>query len=268
MKTTTLRPGFLVGLSTRVTGNVKYSKLDLEANHVTDDGAAKAKWETERTIANPAEFEAATKARSKARSLITSICAHSAFGLLCPSDKQGELDTAVAEAQMIAADFNATAELTRVQVYVIVGQIAADDVEASRAINSEVRDILDAMQTGVRNMDVKVIRDAANRAREISAMIQPGASERLQVAIDTARAAATKIVKAGQAAAVEVNKQALQAITQSRTAFLDLDGDDAEIAAPAAKARAIDLPTIDDSDSAAVDSGQRAPKISAPAFEM
>src|SRR5580765_135900 len=86
INTSTLRPGLLVGLSTSISGNVRYRTQTLEEEHLTEDGAEAARWETERTITDPAEYEAAKKARSKARNSIVRVCAASAFGLLCPED--------------------------------------------------------------------------------------------------------------------------------------------------------------------------------------
>jgi hypothetical protein len=243
MTVTTLRPGLLVSLNTRVTGNANYIRRDIETEHTTDDGARRAKWETERTITDPAEYEEAGKVRSMARTLIARCCAASSFGLLCPNTNADKLDKAIAEARALADDFNSRATLTRVQVYVIAGRIAQDDVEAVRAINSEVSDLLNRMEQGVRNLDVETIRDAAKRAKALGSMITPEASERLEKAISTARDAARNIVKAGEAAAVEIDQRALRAITESRTAFLDLDTPAAEIAAPTVTGRALDLDT-------------------------
>lgn len=239
MQTTTIRPGLLVSLKTSVTGNVTYRKQDLDASQLAD-GAQVARWETERTIADPVELEAASKVRSKARTLISALCAHSSFGLLCPLDDAPRLQGAIQEAQQLANEFNARAGMTRVAVYVIAGKVAADDVQATAAINSEVRDLLDRMAAGVRALDAEAIRDAASRAKALGQMIAPGASERLQKAIDIARSAARKIVKAGEAAATEVDAAAVRAIAESRTAFLDMD-DQGEIEAPAETARAIDM---------------------------
>lgn len=240
MQTTTIRPGLLVSLNTNVTGNVEYSKQTIESEHTTDDGARKAKWETERTITDPAEYEEAIKLRGKTRGLITAICARSSFGLLCPQDNADELSAAIAQAQQLAQDFNSRAKMTRVSVYVIAGRIAADDVEATRAINSEVRDLLNRMEDGVRRLDVETIRDAANRAKSIGGMMTPEVTARLQVAIDSARSAARTIVKAGEAAAVEIDYRAIRAITESRTAFLDLD-DAKPMEAATVTGRAIDF---------------------------
>lgn len=64
-KASTLRPGLLVSLKTSCTGNVSYTRADIEAGHMTEEGKKRAKWETERTIEDPIEHEAAIKVQSK-----------------------------------------------------------------------------------------------------------------------------------------------------------------------------------------------------------
>lgn len=240
----TLRPGFLIGLKTSVRGNVQYQKQVIEAEHRTRSGAEKAKWQTERTISDPDEFKKANQARMKARQIIGSVCAVSAFGLLCPEAELPKLELAIREARREVDRFNRRATLTRVAVYVISGRIARDDVEAARAINSEVRDLLQTMSEGVKNLDVAAVRQAANKARNLGSMLSPDAAEKLKGAVVTVRSAARKIAKAGETAAQEIDQEALRALAQARTAFLDIEGgSDAEIAAPDAEARAIDLHT-------------------------
>jgi hypothetical protein len=240
IKTSTLRPGLLVSLKTTVHGNVTYTKKVLETEHIVEAGAEQARWETVRTVTDPKEHDSAKKARSKAAGLVRAVCAYSAFGLLCPEANADQLERAIKEARDVVEAFNETAELSRVSVYVITGRIAPDDVEAVKAINSEVRDLLADMEQGIRNVDVKAIREAASRAREIGSMLSPDAEARIRIAIDTAREAAKKIVKAGEQAAKEVDLSAIRKITESRTAFLDMD-DAKAIAAPVEEGRALDF---------------------------
>lgn len=241
MQITTLRPGLLVSLHTSMRGNVSYTSREIEADHINqDDGTRRAAWETQRVIELPKEHEAGIKARSKARSLITAVCSPSSFGLLCPEIDREKLNAAVTEAREVADDFNRSANITRVFVYVIIGRVAADDVEAIRAINGEVRDLMSAMERGLQNLDVQAVRDAANKAKSLSAMLSPEASERAEKAIAVARSAARRIVKAGEAAAVEIDEATLRTIRQSRAAFLDLD-DAGEVQEPTVTGRAIDL---------------------------
>jgi hypothetical protein len=238
--TTTLRPGLLVSLKTSVVGNVSYSKQTIENDHLTADGKRLAKWETERTISDPEEHEAACKVRARALTMIRSVCSRSAFGLLCPEIDVEKLERAVAQARELAEEFNAFARLTRVSIYVITGRIAPDDVEAVKAINSEVRELLDAMEDGLKRLDVDAVRDAANRARNIGAMLSPDAAARINSAIQVARDAARRMVRAGEQAASELDRATIARIEEARTAFLDLD-DAGEITAPEAEGRAIDL---------------------------
>lgn len=261
MQTSVLRPGLLVSLKTSVVGNVSYKTRDLEPEHMAEDGTRRALWETEKRVEDPAEHEEALKVRSKARSLISAVCSASSFGLLCPEADRDLLSEAVAEAHAIANEFNRNATLTRVQVLVIAGRIAPDDVEAVKAINSEVRDLLTAMEGGLQRLDVKVIREAADKAKQIGTMLSPDAAARIQVAIDTARSAARKIVKAGEEGAAEIDRRALRAITEARTAFLDLD-EAAEINTPSAVGRGVDLEVLDQDERPGLDDRQAQPVAS------
>ena len=240
METSTLRPGLLVSIRTSLIGGVQYDKQDIERDHLDDDGNRVAKWQTERRIAAPEEFEAAKRIQNKTRSLIATICAKSAFGLLCPDSKTLALEAAVTEARRIADDFNRKARNTRVYFYCITGRIAPDDAEAIRAITGEMRDLITDMMAGVKNLDAKAIRDAANRARSVGQMLSPQAQERIQEAIETARSKAREIVKAGEQAAIEVDKKVVRRLTELRTAFLDLD-EGQTVAKPKASRRAVDL---------------------------
>lgn len=237
----TLRPGYLVSLKTSVRGNVSYNKEVIEAEHKTRNGAQKAKWQTERIIEDPEEHIKASQVRMKARATVAAVCAISEFGLLCPETNIPKLIEAIAEARRQVDAFNRRSKLTTVGVYVISGKIARDDVEAARAINSEVRELLKSMTEGVKNLDVKVVREAANKARNLGSMLTPEAAEKIKGAIEAARGAARKITKAGETAAQEIDREAIKKITQARSAFLDLVDDAPEVGRPAASARAVDL---------------------------
>lgn len=240
MQVSTLRPGLLVSLKTSVRGNVKYSRRDIEKDHRTEDGGKLAKWETERHITDPAEHDAAQETRSKAGHVIRRVCSMSAFGLLCPEDKADVLEAGIAEARKICDEFNAKAALTQVSVYVMTGRVAADDVEAVKAINSEIRDLMSEMEEGLANLDVKSVRAAAAKARQIGQMMSPDAASRIQRAIDLARESARRMVKAGEEAAVEVDRATIKRIAEQRTAFLDID-EVQEVRRPSAEGRSVDF---------------------------
>lgn len=247
IRQTTLRPGYLVSLKTKITGdNVDYQKTDIVEEHVTTDGQLIAEWNTQKTIVDAKEYEAALVVRNKARSLIVGICSRSEFGLLCPEDKVEALDRAVADATKAVADFNFTSRLTEVECYVVKGRIATDDQQAVRAINNEVRGLLAAMEDGIVRFDVKAIREAAGRAKKLGAMLTPEAQAKINETLTAVRSVATKINAAGEEAAQEVDDTVLAKLREARTSFLDLD-DAAEIVEPAAEGRGVDLdPSIED----------------------
>lgn len=223
LTTSTLRPGLLVSLKTSIQGNVRYSTLTLEGDHITETGERKARWETERTVTDPVEHEAAIRARSLARSRIQCVCANSAFGLLCPESKADELAEAVTQARAIVDAFNGTAGVTRLSFNIIAGKILPDDVEAIRAINSEMSDLLASMAEGLSNLDVSKVRDAANKAKSVGAMLTPAAQEAVQAAIDVARKTARQIVSAGEEGTAEIDRAAIRKVLEARTGFLDVE---------------------------------------------
>jgi hypothetical protein len=240
MNKSTLRPGLLVSLKTSIHGNVNYRVNEITRDYTDESGARRAKWETERTILDPREHEEAIKVRSRCRSLVVGVCSNSSFGLLCPEVWEGRLNDAVEEAQTLAREFNDAAALTRIGVYVLVGRIAADDAEAVRAINDEVRELLADMERGIVRLDPAAIRAAAVKVRGLGTMLSDDAARRVSGAIAAARDAAKLIVKAGESAAVEIDRAAIEQITRARVAFLDLD-EVAEIAVPATVGRGVDL---------------------------
>lgn len=237
----TLRPGLLVGMSTSLHGNVRYQVEEIKAASVTSAGTLESEWNTRKTVIDPAEHEAAIKERTKIRGLILSVCSRSEFGLLCPNNKQDELREAISEARELSDKFNRRAKTTHIRFNVICGRIAQDDVETVRAITGEVRSLMEAMQDGVKSLDVKTIRDAANKAKQVGEMLSPEAAKRLEVAITVARQSARKIAKAGDVAAKEIDRAALRKISQARTSFLDINTEVATLAEPKAKGRNLDL---------------------------
>lgn len=245
MKTTVLKPGFLVSLKTGLRGGVTYARVDLEPDHLTDDGARVARWETTRDIPDPDEFERATAARSKARARVAGVCCLSSFGLLCPSAQEAELQEAIAAARGIAAAHNATAAQTQVEVYVLVGRIAQDDAEAARAIGAELRGLLDSMQAGIKAADPTAIREAATQAKNLGAMLSADIAGSISGAILEARTAARliarRVQKAGESAAQVVAECSTQRIESARFAFLDLDEPRSDVQPEAPGARGVDL---------------------------
>ncbi len=241
MRNTTIRPGWLVGLSTNVKGNVSYRKEVISEDHITEAGELKGEWNTEKLVALPAEYDEAIKVRSRCRALITAICSRCGdFGLLCPESRKEALDNAVLEAQALADSFNRGAERTRIGFNVIAGHVAQDDAQAVRSITSEVDGLIEKMESGLQRLDVNVVRDAAKAAKNLGQMLSTNANDKLQEAIKIARSAARQIVKAAETGAAEIDQATLAKLRAGRAAFLDLS-EAAEVETPEATGRAVDL---------------------------
>jgi hypothetical protein len=232
MTTKLIQPGILVGLRTTVNGGVRYNRVDLDNSaeatlSPSTEVARIAVWKTTKEVTDPAEHEAAEKARNKARKLVRSVCIETAFGLLCPESREEELSRAIDAAMAVADEHNASAKWSHVGVYAIRGRVAANDEQAARAISSEVRDMLSRMDDAVARLDVKAIREAADKAKKMEALLSPDlavkASEAVAAARKVARDVARVLSVGGDAATVVVAQVQRAAIESARFAFAELD---------------------------------------------
>lgn len=227
MKFSTLKPGYLVSLKTTIKGGVSYQKIDLEMEHRTEGGALESRWETTRRVEDAEEFAQATKARSAARSVIVRQCIASSFGLLCPASNVGALEAALADAREIAERHNALATCTRVDVYALIGRIAQDEAEATRALAAEMGELMAAMKAGIAAADPQAIREAANKAVQLGKVLEEGTAKKVSEAIAQARSAARRLVrdveKAGEDAATVVAEINTAALDRARFEFLDIE---------------------------------------------
>lgn len=252
----TLRPGLLVNMFTKVEGNVTYHNIDrdvqrLDKTEVTDI-------HTRKQVSDVEEQDAAIKQRTKIRGLILSVCVSTAFSnmLLCPDDtvevkdidgnvktvkREELLRDAIVQCRRLADEFNATARTTRVSFYCMTGRIAQNDVETVRAITSEIRQLMDNMQAGVKALDSDMIRKNANSLTETGKVLTPEVGSRLESAIKASRAVANKLGKAGEQAAKEIDRQALAKIKMARNLFLDIDTEPRQAVKPKMRGRNIDL---------------------------
>lgn len=223
-----IRPGLLVSVKSTVAGGVSYQREDLAADPEAE-GASVTVWKTKRVIDDPVEHEAATKCRSAALAMIRRCCASTSFGLLCPTDQEGALDAAIKGARALVEEFNDTATRTRVAVFALKGRVASNDAEAARAITDEIAGLVTAMSTGINEFDPKKIKEAANKARELSGMLSEGRQEKIGAAIEQARKAARTIVKRiekeGEARELVMLDIQRGQIESARIAFLDLSSE-------------------------------------------
>jgi hypothetical protein len=233
MKTSLIRPGIMVSLKTTVRGGVQYVRKDLE------EAETVSRWETTRTTEDPIEHDRATKARSKARSTIAKVCCATAFGLLCPEERESELDAACAEAQRIVSEYNASSTYCKIAVYVLPGRVASTSEQAARAIGEEVRTLIEAMNDGIDKVSPEAIREAVQKAKAVSAMLGAEQQEKVADAIEQARKAARiitkRIAEKGEATAIVLADIQRGAIQQARLCFIDYDAPEA----PAADVQAL-----------------------------
>lgn len=225
-----IRPGLLVSLKSAVVGGVSYQRFDL----YTDKPAAKmdvTRWETKRVIEDKAEHERAVKCRSAALASIRKCCSVTAFGLLCPEDQEGALDAAIKQARALVDAHNAEAKHTQVGIYALKGRVASDDAEAARAITQEIATLIAQMDAGIKAFDPAAVRDAANRARELSGMLSEEKQAKIEGAIAQARAAARTIVKRiekeGESRETVLLDIQRGQIESARIAFLDMSDEPA-----------------------------------------
>ena len=217
----TIRPGLLVSVHARQSGNRSYQKRDLEKAHLTESGTERSSWATTKIVFDPAEAKTASQVANRARYLVTRLCADTAHGPLCPLDRRDDLKAAIKEARQLTAEFNDKAVFSRVDLHVICGEVVADDVEAARALFSETEKFMGQMQEGLAQLDVKKVRAASAKLLDIGQMLSAEANANVAAAVNTARAAARKIVAAGEQAAIEIDQQAIAKIGVARSSFLD-----------------------------------------------
>jgi len=233
MSAVTLKPGILVALRSRVSGGVTYDRVELESK-ADEDGRAVARWETTKVTQDQEEEERARQARAKAANAIRKWCIPTSFGLICPVEREAELDAAITAARAISTEHNAGARYTHIAVFALKGHIASTDEEATRAIVDEVRGLVDSMNAGITALDVEAIRSAANKARALSEMLGDAERETLTEAVKAARTAARTIAKRvtedGEAATIVLADIKRGALEKARFAFLDLDAP--EVVAP------------------------------------
>lgn len=264
MTTTTIKPGILVALRSSVGGGVAYRRVDLapEAPAAAQEGAAVARWETTKIVDDPAEHERATKVRASALTEIGRVCARTSFGLMATQANEPELDEAHRRARAMVDEFNATAQTTRISLFMLKGRVASSDEEAARAIGAEIASLIDEMNAGIDRLDPEAIRSAASKALQVGAVLGDEQALTVETAVNAARKAARAIVKRvqkeGEDAAAVLTTIQRGDIERARISFLDVD--DRADESPANEAET--MPAIDMQRQASLDF---APAPEAPA---
>jgi hypothetical protein len=220
-----MKPGILVDLGTTVTGGVHYQREEID-EHVEEDGTEVVEWNTKRMMEDAEEHREAARLRSQIVRLFYAICTKTGRGaLLCPDSREDELNEAIGKAHEIADEFNAKASYTFVDFDIFKGRISETDEENTRALANQIKRMLDDIDEGVRGCDPKLIRDARNRAKKISQMIDNGQARRVTAAAEAATEAANQIAKRvireGENGEKVIADLKLDAIRKARFSFLD-----------------------------------------------
>lgn len=245
-----LRPGLLVSLSARVRGGVHYEHADRRSKR---DGETEiTQWRTVRQIADREEYDIAVRIRNECRYQIARNCIATPFGLICVRDRFADLVQAIEEARAKADQHNRSARNSFVDIFVIRGRIEQTDTEAMRAIGGELKALLTSMQQGISEADTAAIREAANRAKQLGAMLNEAQQSKIAEAVETARKAARVIAsveKKGEDVQKAIQEIRLDALRENRFAFLDVDAESEAVdAVPTVDASRFDLDDEDDED--------------------
>ena len=229
MRADILKPGLLISLGSSIDGGVSYDRSNRETLP-SENGEERVKWDTERLTRDPQEHAKAVSVRSLVCNTIERLCVKTRHGvLLCPEEKESDLDDAIEEAQGIASEFNSGATYTSVSLTVYKGRIEETDEANTRQIVREIQGLLSQMERGVIKLDAAGIRRAANRARELGQILSDEDQERVGAAITSARKAARtiskRLEKGGEEAAAVADAikrmRAVAPIETARFAFLD-----------------------------------------------
>lgn len=193
MQTYTIKPGWLVGLKTRLVGGVSYKTED--EGRERDGRREESRWKTTKRVADKVELDAATDTRNRAAALVRGACIATPFGLLCPDDLSEFLEGRISDAERLVREHNSGAVYTKVEIFTIKGRIASDDKAAVKAIFSDVRQSIDDMKAGIKSLDVGAIRAAAQKARNLGAMLDRREADRVGLAVKAARKIARELVR-------------------------------------------------------------------------
>lgn len=273
----TIRPGLLVNIASSVEGGVSYQRFDIKTGEKLEDGSTHSEWNTKKVVDDEVELKRAEQTRSKARSMIAKLCTKSKFGHICSPAKEAELDAAITEARKLCDEHNSDDQnkYTQIKIYVLKGRVESNDAEAMRSITSEITDLIAKMDAGIKEFDPEKIREAANNAREMSAMLGEEAQGKVNAAIQQARKAARTIVsriqEKGEDKAVVLMDIQRGQIESARIAFLDMSENDAapQDASPVIQSqRFADLDAEADAAPRAVGSEPVLKAVAAPILDM
>jgi len=250
MATVTMRPCYLVVIRTEVEGGPKYTHEPISSTEGGEDTPAVKKFLTTAITQDPEEYKRANQVRGKARGIVESEClASNVFGHILPLTKKDALDAAVKEAEERIEYFNAGSKTCHISLHVTTGMIAESDEKATKAMAAEMRGIMESIEAGISEADVKKIRAGADAAKEAGAALDEATSRKVTAAVEEVRSIANqiakKLVRKATDTAEFVQKVQLKAFKEARFSFLDFEEPKkpmgAQLALPVSTPRALDM---------------------------
>lgn len=223
-----LRPGFMIALTSRMKGGIEYETLHEESDQSTE-GVLTEEKTTKKTIFDVEEHEKAVKVRGLVVYQIRRLCVKTPFCLLCPEDKEAELDQGIKIARQLMDDFNAKSVYTKIRFYVLKAKLLANDEQTAMAIAGEMRSLLAEMSGAIEKMNPEAIREAIAKATQLAEMMQEKEQGEARLAIELARTAAremAKTIKKKGSVAIDVVQDyrvSLLALEKAQKVFLDYE---------------------------------------------
>lgn len=189
----TLKPSVLIGLAIRRTGAVRYERVE---GNLEKEGEREVKtWTTTRRTDALSELKESESLASECRRLVRSVAYPMAVGLVCPKDREKDLDTVIAHIKAKIAEANVNWTQARLSSAIVKAEIATDDQEAAKALTMEMSTMLGDLLTSLEECDVKKIRATVASMKGLDSLLPEIQSETLKKALQTARKVASTVVR-------------------------------------------------------------------------
>lgn len=178
-----ITPGIVVALKTRVSGGITYQRFNKQVKQ-NADGLLVEEYDTVKTTIDPDLFAEATRLRSKCIGLVRAVSCETAFGMLCPASKEGDLDKSIEEAKRIAREFNDRSSTIKITVACLKGRVVDSDQEANDMVAEEMLNIIGELQAKLsaehidnlseaeRNEALNLVSEVADSISELSPMLE------------------------------------------------------------------------------------------------
>jgi len=188
-----LTPSYLVQEIASVRGGLHYHHSDRRQE--VDGKQEKTHWATDKTVEDVEERAAAVNLCAKIKRQMRSIAADSVIGLICPRGALEQLQEKADELREEVREHNADARHSRVDFNIVPFEILPENLEAAEAIKQQIQESLASLTEALDRSDPKDIRAVIAGMKGLDGIVSEDQGDVLKEAIQSARAAATTIVK-------------------------------------------------------------------------